>query len=79
MTLLWLPASEECELASLTGQEEKIASRLIASLQTQIPKVRLTTQNITRKPGITKKVHVASPFRLVAGTASLGCHLSSLA
>lgn len=56
VTVLWLPASEECELASLAKQEAKMATRLNARPQTQLPRMRSTTHNIARKQGIAKKV-----------------------
>ena len=56
VTVLWLPASEERELASLAKQEAKMATRPNARPQTQLPRMRSTTHNIARKQGIAKKV-----------------------
>ncbi|KAI1676079.1 hypothetical protein KJE20_14336 [Pyrenophora tritici-repentis] len=56
VTVLWLPASEESELASLAKQEARMATKLTASIQTQLPRMRSTAHNIARKQGIAKKV-----------------------
>ena len=56
VTVLWLPASEESELASLAKQEAKVATSLTARPQTQLPRMRSTTYNIARRQGIAKKV-----------------------
>jgi ribonuclease HI/exonuclease III len=56
VTALWLPASEECELARLAKQEAKLSTRPNATPQTQLPRMRSTTHNIARKQGNAKKV-----------------------
>ena len=56
VTALWLPASEECELARLAKQEAKLSTRPNTTPQTQLPRMRSTTHNIARKQGTTKKV-----------------------
>ena len=56
VTVLWLPAREECELASLAKQEAKAATGPNARPQTQFPRIRSTTHNIARKQGAAKKV-----------------------
>ena len=56
VTALWLPASEECELARLAKQEAKLSTRPNTMPQTQLPRMRSTTHNIARKQGTTKKV-----------------------
>ena len=56
VTVLWLPASEESELASLAKREAKTATRPNTRPQTQLPRMRSTTHNIARKQGIAKKV-----------------------
>ncbi|KAB2098607.1 hypothetical protein AG0111_0g13148 [Alternaria gaisen] len=58
VTVLWLPASEENELASLAKREAKMATRPNTRPQTQLPRMRSTTHNIARKQGIAKKVPV---------------------
>jgi ribonuclease HI len=56
VTALWLPASEECELARLAKQEAKLSTRPNTTPQAQLPRMRSTTHNIARKQGTTKKV-----------------------
>ena len=56
VTVLWLPASEECELARLAKQEAKISTRPNATPQAQLPRMRSITHNIARKQGNIKKV-----------------------
>jgi hypothetical protein len=56
VTVLWLPASEECELARLAKQEAKTATRPDATPQTQLPRMRSITHNIARKQGTVQRV-----------------------
>jgi hypothetical protein len=56
VTVLWLPASEECELARLAKQEAKISTRPNATPQKQLPRMRSTTHSIAQKQGNAKKV-----------------------
>lgn len=53
---LWLPTSEAYELAYLAKQEAKASTRLKATPQTQLPRMRLPTHNIARKQDNARKV-----------------------
>ena len=55
MSILWLPASEECELAKLAKQKAKNSTRSGAAPQTQLPRMRSTTLNVARKKGTIEK------------------------
>lgn len=49
VTVLWLPASQECELARLAKQKAKTSTRSGNTPQTQLPRMRSTTLNVARK------------------------------
>jgi ribonuclease HI len=55
VSVLWLPASEECELAKLAKQNAKNSTRSSATPQTQLPRMKSTTLNIARKTLTTTK------------------------
>jgi hypothetical protein len=77
--VLWLPASEECELARLAKQEAKLSTRPNATPQTQLPRMRSTTHNIARKQGIAKKVpEKAGNYSKRIDTALPGKHTRQL-
>jgi ribonuclease HI len=79
VTVLWLPASEECELARLAKQEAKISTRPNARPQTQLPRMRSTTHNIARKQGNAKKVpEKVGNYSKLIDTALPGKHTRQL-
>jgi exonuclease III len=56
IAIMWLPASEECELMTLAKWNAKVATRPNASLQMQLPRIRSTTRNLARKHGTVRKL-----------------------
>lgn len=56
ITILWLPSSEECELAKLAKRKAKRATRPGVTPQMQLPRIRSTTLNVARKHGIARKL-----------------------
>lgn len=56
ITILWLPASEKCDVAKLAKQLAKMATRPGTMPQQRLPRMRSTTLNAARKHCVVRKL-----------------------